>query len=76
MPIRKRWFDWKIFEENNQAIARNVLYPRKEKIYSAYVSNFNLNREKQVTLLMIPNGEKWHDLAVKETISIIKRNNV
>ena len=25
---------------------------------------------------MIPNGEGWHYLAVKKTISIIKRNNI
>ena len=29
----------------------------KEKIYPAYVSKNNSNHEKQVILLMIPNGE-------------------
>ena len=39
---------------------------KKKKIYPAYVSNQNLNREKQVILLMISSGEKlWHYLAVK-----------
>ena len=74
-----------MFEQNNVAIAVNVLYTKKEKIYPAYLSKNNSNFEKQVTLLMIPNGEKcwakfkrpwWHYLAVKKTISIIKRNNV
>ena len=38
---------------------------KKKIIYSAYVSKYNLNCEKQVILLMIPNGEGWHYLAVK-----------
>ena len=37
----------------------------KNNIYPAYVSKDNLNREKQVTLLMIPNGGRCHYLAVK-----------
>ena len=30
---------------------------KKEKIYPAYVSEHNLSREKQVILLLIPNGK-------------------
>ena len=45
--------DWKKFEKNNVTIALNVLYAKKEKIYPAYVSKHNANREKQVTFLMI-----------------------
>ena len=41
----------------NLTIAINVLYAKKEKIYPAYVSKHNSNHEKQVILLMIPNGE-------------------
>ena len=37
----------------------------KNNIYPAYVSKDNLNREKQITLLMIPNGGRCHYLAVK-----------
>ena len=44
------------FEKNNVTITINVLHAKKEKIYFAYVSKHNLNREKQVILLMIPNG--------------------
>ena len=36
------------------------------KIYPAYVSKYNTNHEKQVILLMIPNGEGWNYLAVKK----------
>ena len=35
-------------------------------IYSAYILKYNLNHENQIILLMIPNGEGWHYLAVKE----------
>ena len=45
------------YEKNNLIIALNVLYAKKEKIYPAYVSKHNSNREKQVILLMISNGE-------------------
>ena len=40
--------DWKKFEKSNVTIALNVLSAKKEKIYPAYVSNHNSNREKQV----------------------------
>ena len=36
-----------------------------KKIYPPYVPKHYSNREKQVSLLMIPNGEGWHYLAVK-----------
>ena len=39
---------------------------KKEKIYPAYVSKHNSNRENQVILLMIRNEEKLHYLAVKK----------
>ena len=35
-----------------------------EKIRHAYKPKYNLNRENQVILLMITDGEKWHYLAV------------
>ena len=31
----------------------------------AYISKHNVNHENQIILLMIPNGEGWHYLAVK-----------
>ena len=34
------------------------MYAKKEKIYPPYASKYNSNCEKQVILLMIPNGEK------------------
>ena len=44
-------------EKNNVTIALNVLYAKKEKIHPAYISKHNSNREKQVILLMVSNGE-------------------
>ena len=57
--------DWKKIESNNE-IALNILYVphNTKKINIAYKSKHNLTREKQVILLMISNGEKWHYLTV------------
>ena len=44
---------------------------KKRKIYPAYVSKNNSNREKQVIILMIPNGEGWHYLAVKNLSTLL-----
>ena len=52
-------------KSNNLTIAFNILYAKKEKVYLVYVSKHNSNGEKQVILLMIPNGKRWHYLAVK-----------
>ena len=45
-------------------IALNPVYDKKEKIYPAYISKHNLKCKKEVIILMIPNGERWHYLAV------------
>ena len=57
--------DWKIFEKNNRIFVLNIFYAKKERLYPAYVLKLNSNSEKQVILLMIPNGEGWHYFAVK-----------
>ena len=64
--------NWKQIEKKNQTIALNVFYAKKEKIYPAYVSKHNSNREKQVILLMIPNEEKWHYLAAKKLSELLR----
>ena len=55
--------DWKKFELNNE-IALNISYVphNTRKIQVAYKSKQNLTCDKQVILLMITNGEKWHYL--------------
>ena len=64
-PSRRK--DWNKFELNNNNIALNILYVpfNTRKIEIAYKSKYKLTREKQIILLMISNGEKWHYLAVK-----------
>ena len=65
--------DWKKIESNNE-IARNILYVphNTKKINIAYKSKHNLTREKQVILLMISNGEKWHYLTVKNLSGLLR----
>ena len=65
--------DWRKFELNNE-IALNILYvPHNiKKTHIAYKSRYNLTREKQVTLLMISNGENWHYLVVKKLAGLLK----
>ena len=47
LPITKNMIR-KTLKKNNLTIALNVLYPKKEKKYPAFVSKQNSNREKQV----------------------------
>ena len=56
----------KNLRKNHRTIALNILYAKKEKIYLGYVSKHNSNRENQVIILMISNGEGWHYLAIKK----------
>ena len=42
-----------------------MCYLKKIKFYHAYISKQNSNPKKQTVLLMIPNGEGWHYLAIK-----------
>ena len=52
-------------EKNNVITALNILYPKKERIYPAYVSKHKSNCEKQVILLMIPDEKGWRYIKVK-----------
>ena len=65
--------DWKKFELNNE-IALNILYVphNTKKIHVAYKSKHNLTREKQIILLMISNGKKWHYLTVKNLSGLLR----
>ena len=66
--------EWKKFELNNDSIALKIFYvPHKTgKIHLAYKSKHNLTREKQVILLMITNGEKWHCTAVTRLSGLLR----
>ena len=45
---------------------------KKEKLYPAYISKHNLNREKQVIFLRIPNRERWYYLAVQKLSALLR----
>ena len=45
---------------------------KNEKTYPAYVWKYKSNREKQVILLIISNGEKWHYLVVKKLLGLLR----
>ena len=65
--------DWKIFECNNEA-ALNILYVpyNTKKINIAYKSNNNITQERQIILLMISDGQKWHYLVVKNLSGLLR----
>ena len=60
--------DYKIFEENNEDIALNILYVPldTEEIRPEYISKYNFTRTNQETVLKITdNNRTWHFLALK-----------
>ena len=65
--------DWRKLELNND-MALNILYVPHytRKIQVAYKSKQNLTCDKQVILLMITNGEKWHDLVVQNLPGLLR----
>ena len=65
--------NWEKFEQNNKTIPLNVLFvPHNTKtIRVAYRSEYNHKREKQVTLLMINDGIKWHYLALSNLSALL-----
>ena len=65
--------DWRKLELNNDT-ALNILYipHNTKKIKLPYRSKNNLTCYKQVILLMITDGEKWHYLALKNVPGLLK----
>ena len=68
--------DQKKFEKISLTNSLNVQYAKNDKIHPAFVSKHKSNCEKQFILLAILNGEGWHYLTVKKTISVITKSNV
>ena len=66
--------DWRQFELNNE-VALNVLYVphNTRKIQVANKSKNNSTCNKQVILLMITDGEKWHYLTLKNLPGLLRR---
>ena len=69
--------EWQKFERNNKTIALNILFiPHNTKtIRVAYRSEYNNKRKKQVILLMITDGKKWHYLAVTNLSALLQGNS-
>ena len=65
--------DWKKFECNNE-IALNILYVpyNTKQINIAYKSKNNLAQKRQIILLMISDGQKWHYLVVKNLSRLLR----
>ena len=65
--------DWKKIELNNK-VALNILFVphNTKKIQLAYRSKYNLTYNKQIILLMITDGEKWHYLVVKNLSGLLR----
>ena len=61
------------FESNNKSIALNILFVsyNTEEIARAYISKYNPKRKNQVILLMITDGKKWLNLAVKSLSALL-----
>ena len=65
--------DWKKFECNNE-VTLNILYVpyNTKKINIAYKSKNNLTQKRQIILLMISDGQKWHYLVVKNLLVLLR----
>ena len=65
--------DWKKFECNNE-VALNILYVpyNIKQINIAYKSESNLTQKRQIILLMISDGQKWHYLVVKNLSRLLR----
>ena len=48
------------------------MYAKKGKLYPGYVSKYNSNCKKQIIFLMIPNGERWHYIALKKLSALLR----
>ena len=64
--------DWENFEQSKESIGINVLFSSKDskKITLLYTSEYNLERENKVLLLMINDDEKYYYFAVKSKLEL------
>ena len=66
--------NWIKFEQNNKAIAFNVIFVphNTETIRVAYRSEYNHKYKEQLILLMTTDGKKWHYLSVTNLSALFK----
>ena len=69
--------EWQKCERNNDIIALNILYveQNRKKINVVYKSKHNNKHKKQVILLMIGDGIKYHYLAVTNLSGLLQGNS-
>ena len=62
----------KIFEQNNESIALNILFSSQnsEEITLLYKSKHNYNRQNNALLLMINDDEKYYYFPVKSKLEL------
>ena len=48
------------------------MYAKNDKIYPAYVSKYNSEREEQVIILIIPSKKEWPCIAVKNLSTLLR----
>ena len=63
--------DWKKFEKNNRTNALNVLYAKKKNHISLLCFKTSQTMKNNF-FLMIPNGEGWHYIPVKELFVLLR----
>ena len=65
---------WKKFKSNNKLITLNNLFVpyNTEEIARACISKYNSKGKDQLILLMITNGTKWLNLAVKSLSALLR----
>ena len=68
--------EWQKSERNNDTIAVNVLYAKHntKKLSVVYKSKHNNKCKKQVILLMISDGKKYHYVAVTNLSGLLQGN--
>ena len=64
-------YDLETFEKNNPIIALNILYTKEKELCPVYISNINC--EKQIILLIIPNNEKGDCILAVKRLSTLLR---
>ena len=64
----------KSIERNNPKIPLHALFVENnwKEIKQAYIWKHNSNLEYRVVLLMITDGEKWHDLAFRKLSTMLR----
>ena len=64
--------DWEYFEQNNESIALNVLFSSKDsgEITLLYKSEYNLQQENKVLLLMINDDDNEKYFVVKSKLEL------